>query len=188
VAGRERVRTVVNEPKQPIVEAAALVPVYRGDDDEIRLVLIRRGEGGVHGGQLAFPGGKHDPDDRSMLDTALREAWEEIGISRDTTEVLAHLPAMETIRTGFRIFPFLARISPPRQWRRDEREIAEIIEIRLSDLALPEAHGEEVKQLPSWSEPLRIPFYRVGPYQLWGATYRILHPLIPRLLAGEWKL
>lgn len=178
----------MKEPEKPIIEAAALVPVYRGDDGEIRLVLVRRREGGIHGGQLAFPGGKRDPEDRSMLDTALREAWEEIGISRDMIEILARLPAMETLTTGFRIFPFLAGITPPSQWHRDEREIAEVIEVRLSDLTRPEAHGEEVKQLPTWPEPRRTLFYRVGAYRLWGATYRILHPLIPRLLAGEWKI
>ncbi len=95
---------------------------------------------------------------------------------------------METIRTGFRIFPFLARISPPEQWRLDEREIAEVIEIGVRELARPDAHGEELRQLPAWPEPQRIPFFRVGPYQLWGASYRILRPLIPRLLAGEWEL
>ena len=109
------------------------------------MVLVRRSEGGAHGGQLAFPGGKPDPDDGSMLQTALREAWEEIGISPEAVEVLAHLPPTDTRTSGFRIFPFLARITPPVQWHRNEREVAEILDVRLADLALPEAHGEEVK-------------------------------------------
>src|SRR5688500_13126070 len=62
----------------PLIEPAALIPVYRDRDGHVRLVLIRRGEGGVHGGHLAFPGGKRDPDDASMQDTAVREAEEEI--------------------------------------------------------------------------------------------------------------
>ena len=55
-----------------LVEAAVLLPVYRDGDGELRLVLVQRGSGGVHGGELAFPGGKRDPDDNSLLDTALR--------------------------------------------------------------------------------------------------------------------
>ena len=175
-------------PQQPIVEAGALVPVYRGSDGDVRLVLVRRGQGGVHGGQLAFPGGKRDPQDRSMLDTALRETWEEIGIARECIEILAHLPAADTMTSGFRVFPFLARIAPPGEWRLDPREVAEVIEVKLGDLARPEAHAEELKQLPSWPEPRRIPFYRIGPHQLWGVSYRILHPLLPRLLSGEWQI
>jgi 8-oxo-dGTP pyrophosphatase MutT (NUDIX family) len=175
-------------PQQPVVEAGALVALYRGTDGDVRLVLVRRGEGGLHGGQLAFPGGKRDPQDRSMLDTALREAWEEIGIARERIEILAHLPAADTMISGFRVFPFLARIAPPGAWRLNQREIAEVIEVKLGHLARPEAHGEELRQLPSWPQPRRISLYRVGPHQLWGVSYRILQPLLPRLLAGEWEI
>lgn len=178
----------MKDAKKLVIEAAALVPVYRCNEGELRLVLVRRSEWGVHGGHLAFPGGKYDTQDQSLLHTALREAWEETGLSCELIEVLAPLPALETSTTGFRIFPFLARIIRPSEWHRNrnEREIADIIEVRLSDLIRPEAHGEEIKHLPTWPAPRRIPFYRVGAYQVWGVTYRILHPLLPRLLAGEW--
>lgn len=178
----------MSAPQATMVAAAALVPVYRDEDGEIRLVLVRRAEGGTHGGQLALPGGKRDAQDRSMLDTALRETWEEIGLAPERIDVLADLPAVETRTTGFRILPFLARILRPAQWRLDPREVAEVIEVKLNDLTRPGAHAEEVMQLPSWPEPRSTPFYRVGPYQLWGVTYRIVDPLIPRLLAGEWNI
>jgi 8-oxo-dGTP pyrophosphatase MutT (NUDIX family) len=178
----------MSTPAAPVVEAAALVPVYRDDDGELQLVLVRRAEGGIHGGQLALPGGKHDARDHSMLDTALREAWEEIGLARERIQVLAQLPPAETRTTGFRILPFLARIVRPAQWLPDAREVAEIIEVRLSELTRPGAHAEEIKQLPSWPAPRPTPVYRVGPYQLWGVTYRIVDPLLPRLLAGEWDI
>jgi 8-oxo-dGTP pyrophosphatase MutT (NUDIX family) len=171
-----------------LVDAAALVPVYRDGDGEIRLVLLRRAEGGTHGGQLALPGGKHDARDRSMLDTALREAWEEIGLAAERIDILAHLPPAETRTSGFRILPFLARIVRPTQWRPDPREVAEVLEIKLDDLTRPGAHAEEIKHPPGWPEPRSTPFYRIGSYQLWGVTYRIVDPLIPRLLAGEWQI
>jgi 8-oxo-dGTP pyrophosphatase MutT (NUDIX family) len=178
----------MNESTQPRIDSAVLVPVYRAEDGELRLVLIRRTEAGFHGGQLAFPGGKHDPGDRSMSDTALREAWEEIGLARETVEVLAELPAMDTRTAAFRIYPFLGRIVRPSAWRRSEREVAEVVEVALGELARSENRGDDITLSPSWREPQRGPFYRVGPYQLWGATYRILHPLLPRLLGREWEI
>jgi 8-oxo-dGTP pyrophosphatase MutT (NUDIX family) len=63
----------MNEPSRPIIDAAALVPVYRAGDGGLRMILIRRSEGGVYGGQVSFPGGKREPQDRFMSDTALRE-------------------------------------------------------------------------------------------------------------------
>lgn len=165
-----------------------LVPLYRDAAGELRLVLIRRTERGLHGGQLAFPGGKRDPDDTTLLDTALREVSEEIGLERASIEVRATLDPFETRTTGFRIHPFLARIARPAQWILAADEIAEVIEPRLLDLGLPDAHGEEDWQLAGWPSPYRIAFFRIGEHKLWGASYRIFHPLLPRIVAGEWEL
>ena len=56
------------------------------------------------------------------------------------------------------------------------------------DFDCVDCHGEEMREFPTWKQPRWIPFYRVGPYKLWGLTYRILRPLVPRLLAGEWPV
>ncbi len=171
-----------------LIDAAVLVPIYRDDDGGMRLVFVRRNEGGIHGGQIAFPGGKHDAEDDSMLATAIREAWEETGLMRDDVDIIAPLPVLETFTTGYRIYPFLARITPPENWRREEREIAEIFTVRLDELARPEVQGEEFRKFPNWPEPRRIKFYLANGYKIWGATYRILRGLLPRLLAGEWPI
>lgn len=168
--------------------AGVLVPVYRDHAGELRLVVVRRAPGGAHGGQLAFPGGKREAGDETYRHTALRETREEVGLAESAVNVLAELPQVDTLATGFRIFPFLGRIRPPERWRLDPREIAEIFELSLARLARPEAHGRRNLRLPGWSGPRRIGFYRVGEHELWGASYRILEPLLPRLLAGEWEL
>lgn len=170
----------------PRRDAAVLVPIFRDAGGELRLVLVRRAAGGLHGGQLAFPGGKREPGDRTALDTALREAAEETGLDPRRVEVLAELPVLETRTTNFRIAPFLARVTPPERWSPAPAEVAEVIEVKVADLVRPEAHGESVERFPTWPEPRTIGFYRVGPHRLWGATYRILQPLLPRLAAGEW--
>ena len=170
-----------------IVEAAVLAPLYRGGDGRLRLVLIRRGPRGVHGGQLALPGGRREPGDADLRETALREAQEEIGLERSQVEVVAELPVVTTATTGFHIAPFLGRLrGPPSPWRRQELEIAEVIEVDVAELA--EAHGEEEMWFAGWTAPRMVPFFRVGEHKLWGATYRIVQPLLPRLLGGEFPL
>ncbi len=169
-------------------DAGVLVPVYRSGDGELHIITVLRSDGGVHGGQVAFPGGKLDECDGSMLECALREAREEVGLTSDRVEVLAHLPAIETRTTGYRVYPFLARIIPPNQWQWAEREIAAVIDVSLSELVRPEAQGKAVARFSTWKRSAEFPFYRVGSHRLWGLSYRILHPLIPRLMAGEWPV
>lgn len=171
-----------------MIDAALVIPVYRSRDGELHIVMILRQPGGVHGGQVAFPGGKHDPEDDTMLHTALREVKEELGLLIDRTDVLAELPVVETRTTGYRVFPYLARIQVPGGWQLAEREIAEIIDVTLSDLLLPDGHAKMTESFPTWQEPQQVSFYRVGPHRLWGLSYRILHPVIPRLMEGEWDV
>ena len=89
-----------------MIDAALVIPVYRSSDGELHIVMILRQPGGVHGGQIAFPGGKHDPEDETMLDTAIREVREELGLLIDRADVLAELPVVETRTTGYRVFPY----------------------------------------------------------------------------------
>ncbi len=171
-----------------LVDAAVLVPVYRDQAGELRVVLVRRSEGGPHGGQIAFPGGKLDPDDGSLRDAALREAREEIGLPSGAAHVLAELPAFETRVTGFLIHPFLARIVPPPQWTPAEREVVEVLEPTLAELMDPARRATSVEVFDEWPDPVRIDSIDVSGHRLWGATYRILAPLLPRLAAGEWDV
>jgi 8-oxo-dGTP pyrophosphatase MutT (NUDIX family) len=171
-----------------MIDAAILIPVYRCKNGELHIVMILRNPGGVHGGQVAFPGGKHEVDDETMLDTALREAREELGLIVERGDVLAELPMTQTRTTGYRVFPYLARITVPERWQIAEREIAEILDVTLNDLTRPSAHDKMIERFPTWGKAEQVSFYQVGSHRLWGLSYRILHPLIPRLAAGEWNV
>jgi 8-oxo-dGTP pyrophosphatase MutT (NUDIX family) len=166
-------------------DSAVLVPIFRDAAGELHVVMVRRSSFGVHGGQLAFPGGKHEPTDASLVATALREAEEEVGLQPANVEILAALPTV-AVPSGFRIAPFLGRIQRPEVWQWQPREVDEVLEIPLRHLADPAQHTEEDWQLPGWPGPRRVAFYRIaGGYQLWGASYRIIAPLIAPLLSGE---
>ena len=171
-----------------MIDAAVLIPVYRSPDGELHIVMILRNPGGVHGGQIAFPGGKHDPEDETMLDTALREVREELGLIVERNDVLAELPMEQTRTTGYRVFPFLARIAVPDRWQIAEREIAAIVDVKLTDLTRRDAHDKMIGRFPSWEKAQQVSFYRIGEHRLWGLSYRILQPVLARLVAGEWDV
>ena len=171
-----------------MIDAAVLIPVYRSQDGELHIVMILRNPGGVHGGQIAFPGGKHDPEDETMLDTALREVREELGLIVERNNVLAELPMEQTRTTGYRVFPFLARIAVPDRWQIAEREIAEIVDVKLTDLTRRDAHDKMIGRFPTWEKAQQVSFYRIGEHRLWGLSYRILQPVLARLVAGEWDV
>jgi len=179
---RNKAKVMSNLPQSPRVESAVLVPLYRRLDGDLRVVLIRRSNIGAHAGHLALPGGKHEAEDGSMLETALRESYEEIGLRHDQVEILAELPPTDTRSTNFRIYPFPAKVIQPVVWQANEREVDEILDVSLAELAAAEVSIEEAPT------DRQAPYYRVGEYRLWGATYRLLSVLVPRLLAGEWDI
>ncbi|WP_324676271.1 CoA pyrophosphatase [Hymenobacter sp. GOD-10R] len=172
----------------PLRQAAVLVPVYRNAAGELQLVLVRRGDFGIHGGQLAFPGGKPEPTDASLVDTALRETWEETGLPTTDVQILDTLPTIPTYASNFLITPFLGRIVPPVTWLPMEHEIAEVLEVSVRHLADPSTQQEGEFWSPNRDASARFPFFQVGDHRLWGATYLIVQPLLPRLLAGEWDV
>lgn len=159
-----------------------LVPILRRADGILRVVLVRRSDHGVHGGQIGFPGGKREAADQSLLETALRETHEEIGLAQDRVKIIGTLPPVETLATAYRISPFLGRIDAPPEWN-CSAEIAEVFEVAVDDLTKPEAHGADMEGLAGWNGPRPLPYFRLGRHCIWGATYRILKPLLPRLKA-----
>ena len=168
------------------VESAVLVPLLVGPDGDRRLLLIRRVNRGAHAGQIALPGGKREAGDRTLAATAIRETVEETGATADAIPLNEPRPSVYTFTTGFRIHPFLARIERPDHWRPEPGEVEEIIELPLADLLRPEARRHERIAAPGLTEPAEFPCLRIGPIRIWGATWRILEPLLPRLADPTW--
>ena len=165
-----------------------LVPLFR-DEGELRLVLVVRGALGAHGGQLGLPGGKRELGDASLLETALRETEEEIGLARSDVEIVAELAPVDTRTTGFRVHPYLARVRPPVRWRFAPGEIAGVVTPLVRTLADPAARREQLFSFPSWPEPRRVDCIPLEDgHLLWGLTLRLLDAVVPRLLAGEWGI
>ena len=157
--------------------AAVLVPVIDRDEPTV-LLTIRTQELSNHAGQVAFPGGKIDPEDESPVAAALREAKEEIGLAPMLVEPLGYLDLYLTF-TGFRILPTVARIKPDFMLDLNPREVTESFEVPLKFLMTPENHQRKSRD---WKGVTRE--YYAMPFEnryIWGATAGILRNLYERV-------
>lgn len=157
--------------------AAVLVPLYEHAGEWWVLLTRRTDKVDSHKGQVAFPGGRVDPEDASLVHTALREAHEEIGLRPGDATVIGRLDELITV-TQYRVTPIVARIPYPYDFVPSADEIDAIFGAPLRWLADP-ANLETRYREPLVSGP-KIPVYywHYGEYTIWGATARMLLNLL----------
>ena len=157
--------------------AAVLVPLYE-QDGEIHAVFTRRRDDlRRHPGEISFPGGRHEPGDANLVQTALRETDEEIGLAPAAVRIVGALRPTPTIATGYAIYPFVGVIEPGARWTLSPDEVASVLELTLTDLR--DGYGR--RRLLRRGLPIRTDTFVVGDELIWGATARILQDLLERL-------
>jgi 8-oxo-dGTP pyrophosphatase MutT (NUDIX family) len=157
--------------------AAVLVPLFVREG-RLWVVLTRRTDTVEHHrGQISFPGGGEEPGDESLLETALRETDEEIGVAPSDVRYLGELSPIVTV-TDFYVEPFVGAIPQPYAYRPEEAEIAEVIEVPIAALLDPAVL--ERRMFPGRPDP--VLFYHHGRHEIWGATARILKELLDALV------
>jgi len=164
-------------------EAAVIVPVVRRADDPHLLFTKRADHLADHPGQMSFPGGGTEPVDDSREATALREAEEEIGLRAPEVDCVGRLDDIRTV-TRFAVRPFVGTI-PDRAYEPCDGEVAEIAVLSLAELTDLSNYESERRDHPYYGE-IRLHFFHVDGYTVWGATGRILVQFL--VLATDWEM
>jgi 8-oxo-dGTP pyrophosphatase MutT (NUDIX family) len=170
------------------IPAAVLVPLFlQAGVKEPHVVLTkRRADLRRHAGEISFPGGRRDPEDADLQETALREAEEEIGLARAAVSILGELPATSTFATNYVIHPFVAEIAAGQRWLASPREVDAVLELPVQ--ALRESRTRTRMERRGFS--FETDAYILGEHLIWGATARIIEELLamPLSIGGDGRL
>lgn len=153
--------------------AAVLVPILK--QDHIWHVLYTRRTSSLpeHSGQVAFPGGRAEPDDDSPEVTALREAHEEINLSPSDVQILGRLREIRTI-SNYCVMPVIGRIPWPYEFKLAREEVSRVFTIPLKWLADLKNHEIKFRELPSPHSPVPVIYFnRFDGELLWGISAEI---------------
>jgi 8-oxo-dGTP pyrophosphatase MutT (NUDIX family) len=156
--------------------SAVLIPLFYDQGQYHVLFTERSDDVNYHKGQVCFPGGTQEPSDSSLLQTALREGEEEIGLKAKNVDILGELDDSLTLTSNYVISPFVALIPHPRSLRTNGREVKGVFSVPLSFL-VDEANFRQ----DSYT-------YEYGGHIIWGATARILRQFIGLLKSESGAL
>ena len=174
-------QALARRQKSHIVDAsrapsAVLVPIFYKQGEYYILLTKRTETVKDHKGQISFPGGAYEEQDGKLVNTALRECAEEIGLAAEAVELLGELDDAFTISSGFVITPFVAAIPWPYPLKADPIETKEILEIPISAL-LDKDCLHQTTQVVQGREITADSYYYQG-HVIWGATARILNQFL----------
>lgn len=164
--------------KRPMALAAVLVPLIDRPAGLTVLLTERSVAMPDHPGQISFPGGRLEPGDADAVAAAIREAGEEVGMPASSVEVVGFLEAHMTL-TGFAVTPVVALVTPDFEFRIDEREVSQLIEIPMSFLTDSRNQGSEEREVSG--RRLRLPVFHYAGHRVWGATAFMLAELSRQL-------
>ena len=178
MAPQERIDTLnalEMENKNP--KKAAVMMLFYPKNGRTHLVLIvRNSYEGVHSAQIAFPGGKFEIDDLNFENTALRETYEEIGVTPDFMEIIKSFTHIYIPPSNFLVYPFMGICKEEIIFIPDSTEVAEIIELPLSYF-LDDNIIVTVNMSTSYGINCVVPAFKIEEHIVWGATAMMLSEL-----------
>ncbi len=137
------------------------------------LLILRKTYKGVHSNQVAFPGGKFELEDSDLMQTALRETFEEVGVHPKDIQVIKTLSTIYIPPSNFMVQPYIGLCTKPKSFVLQETEVEKIIEVSLSEFLSDSVIFEQVLDT-SYAQNLSVPAYKLNGYTVWGATAMVL--------------
>lgn len=143
---------------------------YPDVERQTRLLLIlRKVYQGVHSNQIGFPGGKVERIDKDLMDTALRETHEEVGVPPSDVEVIKELSEVYIPPSNFLVRPFMGIYHNPQPFIKEEAEVERLVEVYLRDFLDDSNHIQEILST-SYAKNINVPAFKLNGYTVWGAT------------------
>ena len=150
--------------------AGVMIPIFERDG-EVYIVLTKRTENvKLHKGEVSFPGGTCEDEDKDVLNTALRECCEEIGLKRSDVEIIGRLDDMVTL-TGFIITPYVGIMPHPYPFKTNPSEVEYLINLPVQHLMQVNPAMEQAQHKNRFEQ---VPSFYFSNERIWGATCRIL--------------
>lgn len=176
MASETRLKLKMPSPNERTRESAVLILFYPSDNQVFIPLILRPQYDGVHGGQMAFPGGRAEKEDEHLERTALREAQEEIGVRVSDVTVLGKLTKLFIPPSNFYVQPVVGFMTHKPDFYPDPREVDKVIEITLENLKNPKIIGR--KTLFVRGIEVDTPFYEILNTTVWGATAMMVSELL----------
>lgn len=164
--------TVKDNPRN----AAVLIHLYSVNNETYFTLIKRTTYDGAHSGQISLPGGKEEPEDKSIVDTALREALEETNITSDDLTVIGTLTKIYIPPSNFYVTPVISISSKQPDYIAEELEVNKILEVKISELLHPKNLVNKKIKLSNGAT-LKTPTFDLENETVWGATAMILNEL-----------
>lgn len=161
-----------NLPNNNTRQSAVLILLFNENNRISTLFIKRTTYNGPHSGQISFPGGKCDENDKTIQETALRETEEEIGITPSEIEILGTLTPLYIPVSNMMVHPFVGYSESKPLFQPNNQEVEYIIVTPLEDLLNPSS--KSIKVIHSHGRPITAPYYSIDEEMIWGATAMIL--------------
>ena len=143
-------------------------------NNTLNISLIKRAkDGGAHSGQISFPGGKNEPTDLNIIETAKRETYEEIGVLPETIKILGSLSSLYIPVSNYLVFPAVGYAMQKPIFKANKSEVEEIVNIPLEYFMSEKYKTKGNIQVRNYQ--INTPFYKINGYEIWGATAMIIN-------------
>ncbi|MCK5029575.1 MAG: CoA pyrophosphatase [Bacteroidales bacterium] len=168
------------------LKAGVLILLYQKNQDLYVSFIQRTEYNGPHSGQISFPGGKFEKNDKNIIETALRESHEEIGINPEMVNIIGQLTPLYIPISNFIVYPVIGMYEGTPTFKTDPNEVAKIIEIKLQDLL--NSDNCTSKEFKYGDLSFVAPIYSPNKLTIWGATAMMLSEFLEIIKKTNFKI